>query len=32
MPELPEVEAIKNQLGKFLKGHRIVDVEIRNPK
>ena len=32
MPELPEVEAIKLQLGKFLKGHTIKDVEIRNTK
>jgi len=32
MPELPEVEAIKLQLGKFLKGHKIIGVEIRNPK
>jgi formamidopyrimidine-DNA glycosylase len=28
MPELPEVEAIKLQLGKFLKGHSIVDIRI----
>jgi formamidopyrimidine-DNA glycosylase len=32
MPELPEVEAIKLQLGKFLKGHKIVSVDVRNPK
>jgi formamidopyrimidine-DNA glycosylase len=32
MPELPEVEAIKLQLGKFLKGHKIVSVDARNPK
>lgn len=32
MPELPEVEAIKLQLGKFLKGHKIVSVEVRNTK
>lgn len=32
MPELPEVEAIKLQLGKFLKGHEILSVEVRNPK
>lgn len=32
MPELPEVEAIKLQLGKFLKGHKIVSVEIKNSK
>lgn len=32
MPELPEVEAIKLQLGKFLKGHKITSVDIRNSK
>jgi len=32
MPELPEVEAIKLQLGKFLKGHKILSVEIKYPK
>lgn len=32
MPELPEVEAIKLQLGKFLKGHKVLSVEIRSPK
>jgi formamidopyrimidine-DNA glycosylase len=32
MPELPEVEAIKLQLGIFLKGHTITGVEIRNTK
>lgn len=32
MPELPEVEAIKLQLGRFLVGHKIVSVEIRNAK
>lgn len=32
MPELPEVEAIKLQLGKFLKGHKILSVEIKNSK
>jgi len=32
MPELPEVEAIKLQLGKFLTGHKIVSIEIKNPK
>ena len=32
MPELPEVETIKNQLGKFLVGHRIVDIDIHVPK
>ncbi len=30
MPELPEVEAIKLQLGKFLKGHKILSVEVKN--
>ncbi len=32
MPELPEVEAIKIQLGKFLKGHKILSVEVKNRK
>ena len=32
MPELPEVESIKLQLQKYLIGHQIVGVEIRNPK
>jgi formamidopyrimidine-DNA glycosylase len=32
MPELPEVESIKLQLGKYLTGHIIQNVEIRNPK
>jgi formamidopyrimidine-DNA glycosylase len=32
MPELPEVEAIKLQLGKFLKGHKILSVEVKNTK
>lgn len=32
MPELPEVEAIKLQLGKFLKGHKIVSVDVKNRK
>jgi len=32
MPELPEVESIKLQLGKFLTGHKIVSVEVNNPK
>lgn len=32
MPELPEVESIKNQLGKFLKGHTIISLEIKTPK
>lgn len=32
MPELPEVESIKLQLEKYLKGHTIKSVEIRSPK
>jgi formamidopyrimidine-DNA glycosylase len=32
MPELPEVETMKLQLEKFLKGHKIVSVEVRNRK
>ena len=32
MPELPEVEAIKTQLGKYLTGHKILSVEVRNKK
>lgn len=32
MPELPEVESIKLQLNKYLVGHRILNIEIRNPK
>ena len=32
MPELPEVEAIRLQLAKYLTGHKIVNVEIRNPR
>ena len=32
MPELPEVETIKLQLLKFLKGHRVVSVEVKNRK
>jgi formamidopyrimidine-DNA glycosylase len=32
MPELPEVETIKLQLEKFLKGKRIISVEVRNGK
>ena len=32
MPELPEVETIKLQLEKFLKGKKIVFVEVRNKK
>lgn len=32
MPELPEVESIKLQLQKYLIGHKIEKLEIRNPK
>lgn len=32
MPELPEVEAIKLQLGKYLKGHKVLSVDIKHPK
>ncbi|HLD92477.1 MAG TPA: bifunctional DNA-formamidopyrimidine glycosylase/DNA-(apurinic or apyrimidinic site) lyase [Patescibacteria group bacterium] len=32
MPELPEVETIKLQLNRFLVGHRITSVEVRNRK
>jgi len=32
MPELPEVNSVKLQLQKFLVGHKIEKVEIRNPK
>jgi formamidopyrimidine-DNA glycosylase len=32
MPELPEVEAIRTQLEKYLKGHTIEKVEVRNPR
>jgi len=32
MPELPEVESIRLQLEKFLVGHVIEDVEVRNKK
>lgn len=32
MPELPEIETIKNELGKFLIGHRIDKVEIKRRK
>lgn len=30
MPELPEVESIKNQLGRFLKNHKILSVDVNN--
>jgi formamidopyrimidine-DNA glycosylase len=32
MPELPEVETMRLQLKKFLTGHKIVSVEVRNHK
>ncbi len=32
MPELPEVETMKLQLAKFLKGHKIVSVDVNNRK
>ncbi len=32
MPELPEVETMKLQLGKFLIGHKIVSAEVKNRK
>jgi formamidopyrimidine-DNA glycosylase len=32
MPELPEVEAIKLQLGKYLTGHKIISVDVVNRK
>ena len=32
MPELPEVETIKNQLAKHLIGHKITNIEINVPK
>jgi len=32
MPELPEVETIKNQLNKFLVGHKVLSVEIKSRK
>lgn len=32
MPELPEVETVKLQLRKFLIGHKIAKVDLRNPK
>lgn len=32
MPELPEIETMRLQLKKFLTGHKIVSVEIRNRK
>lgn len=32
MPELPEVESMKLQLAKFLVGHKIISVEVKNRK
>ena len=32
MPELPEVESIKLQLAKYLKGHAIDSIEVKNQK
>jgi formamidopyrimidine-DNA glycosylase len=32
MPELPEVETIRSQLQKYIVGHKIVSVEVRNRK
>ncbi|OGM32461.1 DNA-formamidopyrimidine glycosylase [Candidatus Woesebacteria bacterium RIFCSPHIGHO2_01_FULL_44_21] len=32
MPELPEVQAIRNQLEKFVVGHEVMDVEVKNKK
>jgi len=32
MPELPEVETIRLQLEKFLVGHRIEKIEVKNPR
>ncbi len=32
MPELPEVETIKNQLGKYLVGHKIEKIDVRVAK
>ena len=32
MPELPEVETMKIQLSKFLVGHKIISVEVKNRK
>ena len=30
MPELPEVETMKLQLAKYLAGHKILSVEVKN--
>ena len=32
MPELPEVETIRRGLDKYLVGHKVVDVQVNNPK
>lgn len=32
MPELPEVESIRRQLDKFIVGHKIEDIEVRNTR
>lgn len=32
MPELPEVETMRLQLGKFLTGHKILSLEVKNRK
>jgi len=32
MPELPEVETMRLQLKKYLVGHKIVSVEVKNRK
>ena len=32
MPELPEVETIRLQLEKYLKGHKIENVQVNVPK
>ena len=32
MPELPEVETMRLQLGRFLTGHKILSVEVKNRK
>ncbi len=32
MPELPEVESMRLQLAKYLKGHKILSVEVKNRK
>jgi formamidopyrimidine-DNA glycosylase len=32
MPELPEVETMRLQLEKYLTGHKIISVEVRNRK